>query len=119
MNKHMRKALQAKQHPEVTFGLNRVTNKQIKHSDSKDTPTTVTANLHGDLAIAGTTREITLPVRARVTDDGIDVNGQYALKLTDYNIEPPTVMWTITVYDDVTIHLDATLKKAASASSDE
>lgn len=106
MNKHMRNALQADQHPSITFELNKITNKQLVSTDTN--PTRVQVNAHGELTIAGKKQNVVIPMTGRVTDtETITVSGRYALELTNYNIDPPTVMWTITVYEDITLHIDA------------
>lgn len=109
MNKHMRNALKAEKHPDISFELATV---QVK--DSIDTtPAKFKTTLSGDLTIKDTTRSVEIPATLRVTEDGlIRVNGDLPLDMTNYTVEPPTVMWSITVYDDITIHVQADFKPA-------
>lgn len=48
----------------------------------------------GNLTIAGVTKATMMDVQALVNDDGsVTTKGIYKLKMTDYNVEPPTFFW--------------------------
>jgi polyisoprenoid-binding protein YceI len=63
-------------------------------------------NLVGKLTIAGTTKEIDLvaTVKYNPADKSLAVTGVKKMKMTDYNVKPPTVMMgTIKTGNDITI----------------
>lgn len=74
---------------------------QFKNISYKLTSATVTSegagkyllNTHGGLTIAGITRQITMDVHCAVNSDGsITCTGTDTLKMTDYQVKPPTFM---------------------------
>jgi polyisoprenoid-binding protein YceI len=50
---------------------------------------TVTVEATGDLTIHGTTKELTIPLQARVVNDHIAVVGSAPLTFTDFGITMP------------------------------
>ncbi len=101
MNGHLRRALEAKKYPEITFQPREITVKSIADSPTRF----VRANVSGDLTIKETTRPVTVRTKVSVVgDDEITVKGTLGIDMTRYGVEPPTVMWTITVYDKITVH---------------
>lgn len=62
-------------------------------------------NVLGDLTIAGTTKKVNLKADLKSTENNrVLASGTYKMKMTDFNVEPPEVMWgTITTGDDITI----------------
>ncbi|MFB6345877.1 MAG: YceI family protein [bacterium] len=107
MNNHMRNALEANQYPTISFNLNAVRPNELIDT----TPKKIKADLVGTLTIKKTTRKVRIPVKVHITPDGvIQVSGQIQLDMTNYKVKPPTVMWTITVYDDITVHVDSVLR---------
>lgn len=67
----------------------------------------------GNLSIAGTKKSISLTVDGKLLSDGsLNFKGSKALKMTDFNIPPPTAMMgAMTVGNDVTVNFDITLAK--------
>lgn len=104
MNGHMRKALDATKHGEITFAL----------TGYDATPADGAANgtLRGDLTIKGVTKAIEFPVDfVRDTTGGLRVKGKYALKMTDWGVTPPKLMLgTLKVNEMVTVGFDLLLQ---------
>ncbi len=51
---------------------------------------------NGYLTIAGVTKKTEMDVHAVINDDGsVTTKGVYKLKMTDYNVEPPTFFWGV------------------------
>jgi hypothetical protein len=65
------------------------------------------------MTIAGAKRTVSMNVDARVLSDGsLNVKGSKDLKMTDFNVSPPTAMMgALTTGNDVTVHFDITLMK--------
>lgn len=58
----------------------------------------------GDLTIAGVTKNIALNFNMDFVNNDIQLDGEKIIKMTDYNIEPPTALFgTITTGDELTI----------------
>ena len=95
MEKQTYEALKEKDHPIITFDLLNVT------SVEDDTVTAA-----GNLTIAGTTKPITIKAAyTPQTNKTLQLQGAYSLKMTNYNVEPPSIMFgTIKSGDEVTIH---------------
>ena len=80
LDKNMYKALKTKEHPEITFSLERM----------EGTPGALQAI--GMLKIAGVEREVTLPLKTSRKGDNLAVSGQLDVLMTDYGITPPKAM---------------------------
>ncbi|MCB9284422.1 MAG: YceI family protein [Lewinellaceae bacterium] len=67
----------------------------------------------GNLTIAGAKRSVALTVDAKVLSDGsLNFKGSKDLKMTDFNVSPPTAMMgALTTGNDVTVNFDITLMK--------
>lgn len=101
MNGHLQKALGAKQHPFVKYA-------HESHTVSADGA----VQMKGTLTIAGQSRPVALQARATEQANGtIRVQGTHNLKMTDYGVEPPSLMFgTLDVHDPVTVGFDLQLK---------
>lgn len=104
MNNHMRNALRADEHPEVTFRV-----RAVRSTRRADTPPgAVRADVEGQLTVSGTTRGVRIPTTLRVTDGdpaGLRVRGDLELDMTEYGVEPPTLMYgTLSVHKTITVH---------------
>jgi len=101
MDKKTYEALKEKEHPHIIFHLTSV---ESVESD------TVTA--HGDLTIAGETKPVTLKAAySTVGPGGLHLKGAYSLNMTNYKVDPPSVMFgTIKAGEQVTIHYNLYLK---------
>jgi hypothetical protein len=86
MDKKTYDALQADQFPVITFHSNSTT---ALISDGEK----FRGDLTGQLSIAGETRKITIPFTGIILSDNIiEVNGKAELRMSDFNIDPPTAM---------------------------
>lgn len=105
MNGHMRKALAAEKHGEITFTLT-----SYEATPAAGAPTKGT--LTGDLTIKGVTKAITFPVEFVAEGaKGLRVKGTYALKMTEWGVEPPKLMLgTLKVNEMVTVGFDLLLQ---------
>ncbi|TCD01104.1 YceI family protein [Pedobacter psychroterrae] len=99
------KTLKAEQFPKITFKLSNATITPVKKNKFS-----VKAN--GTLTIAGSSKAITMMVNGEVKEDGsINCTGQQKLKLTDFNIQPPSFMLgAMKVDNDLTIDYNFTFK---------
>jgi len=99
-------ALKADAFPNITFKLEKVTSLG-KRGDNYD------VNAVGNLSIAGSTQKIDLYAQGKLDGaGGITFIGSKKLKMTDYNIKPPTaLMGTLTTGNDVEIAFQVTLKQ--------
>ncbi|RZM24410.1 MAG: YceI family protein, partial [Pedobacter sp.] len=99
------KTLKAEEFPRITFKLGSATVIPVKKNKFS-----VKAN--GTLTIAGSSKAITMMVNGEVREDGsINCTGQQKLKLTDFNIQPPSFMLgAMKVDNDLTIDYNLTFK---------
>lgn len=104
MDKNTYKALNAKKYKTIKFNLIKVKETTAKGNNKYD------VKLEGDLTISGTTKRITLPLQMEINAGTVKLTGSKKIKMTDYNIEPPTALFgTITTGDEVTIKIKTTL----------
>lgn len=98
MDKNTYKALNTNKYPKITYKLEKVTNIDCT---SKEKCKVLTKGL---LNIAGTKKQIDLILDAGVEGNKITLAGNTDIKMTDYNVEPPTAMFgTITTGDQLKI----------------
>lgn len=112
MDKKTYKALLYEEHPNIIFELKKLTGLK---------PTADQQNLtaSGNLTIAGTTKLVDMKVIAEKTAAGdFRFTGSKALKMTDFNMEPPTALFgSLKTGDDVTVTFDITLTSDSDTSS--
>ena len=107
MDKNTYKALDTKTHKQIVFEMKNV--KSIS-------PITATSNKYkvvatGNLTISGSTKTIDLPFNLSINGDKVVLEGKKALKMTDYNIEPPkALLGTITTGYDIEVHFNTVWK---------
>ena len=104
MNEHMLRALRAKEHRTIAF---RVASYEVaRNADG------VTGTLTGTLALGGVEKTITVEATGKDGGPGaLRVTGTHALKLSDYGLRAPTLMFgTLKVGDAVTVGFDLVLK---------
>lgn len=94
MDKNAYTALKEKQFPEITFLVRSFENG--KPGELK---------VRGDLSIAGITKNIEMPVTYEViSEKKVNFSGNTKIKMTDFNIDPPTAMMgTVKTGDEITI----------------
>ena len=107
MNGHMRKALKSEEHAQIAF---RMTSYELARSDS-----VLVVTMDGALTLGGTEKPIQLVGMATpATDGALRVSGTYSLKMTDFGLKPPTLMFgRIKVHDLVKVGFDVVLKDRA------
>ncbi|WP_010420501.1 YceI family protein [Anaerophaga thermohalophila] len=104
MRNKAHEALKAEKHPEIKF--EQTGNLEI--AGNRNGHYTIV----GNLTIAGETKPIEIALNANISPQKeVSVSGETTLKMTDFDVEPPTVMFgTIKTADEVTINFNLTLK---------
>ena len=82
LDKNMYKALNAKDHPEITFALARF--------EAGAAPGTLRAI--GTVSVAGVQRDVTFDITTAAQGANLNVKGQVELDMTEYGIKPPRAM---------------------------
>ena len=100
------KALKSDLYPVIQFTLSEIS--EIKTSDKGQL---ITAQ--GILSVAGIKKNILVKVTGSLSDDGgMSFTGNKSLKMSDFNIEPPTAIFgTLKTEDLVNIEFDVLFKK--------
>ncbi|QJR34719.1 YceI family protein [Gemmatimonas groenlandica] len=102
MNEHMRKALVAAKHPDITFNLS-------GYDLSKGTPQGGT--VQGSLTMNGQSHQVAVPVQFVRADGALRVTGKLPLNMTEWGVKPPKLMMgTIKVGNVVTVQFDLLLQ---------
>ena len=109
LNKNAYKALKAKTYKDIDFKLLSAT--VTPEKDHK-----FLINAHGNLTIAGVTKEVTLHVESTVNANGtITCTGSEKLNMTDYAVKPPTFMLgAMKTGDAITLDFTLVYKKQAT-----
>ena len=105
MDKKTMKALNEEEYPSIEYKLTEFEN-MVFDGDS------FTANAIGNLSIAGTTKSIALDITSTALENGnYEIRGAKAMKMTDFNIKPPTaLLGTMRTKDEITIEFRVILK---------
>lgn len=97
MDKISYESMKTDDHEYITFTLN-----DIKSINKNGTEYTIDGS--GNLTIAGYKKPVKLRVNGLVSSSKITFTGEYKMKMTEYEIEPPTAMFgAIKTGDDLTI----------------
>jgi len=111
LDKNLLKALKAEQNPEITFHLT-----QAKVGNASGDSISVSAD--GVLRVAGRERPITVAGRLVRSEAGVWLNGSHGLRMTEYDVKPPTMMLgTLKVHDSVSVYFRLLLSPGASTSA--
>lgn len=109
MNRDLYKTLLSGKYPFISFDYD--STESITYSQETDTYTMV---VNGKLTVAGHTKQIQFPLTAElINDNKLKAIGSAALKMTEYNVEPPSaLLGLVRVNDELTVHFEivATLK---------
>jgi hypothetical protein len=102
MNRHLREAVHAAEHPRVDFRLDR-----YEANLAGDTPT---VRIVGRVAIAGVARPVVLDARLAADSLGVlHVQGVYVVRMTDFGVTPPRRFGgLLKVHDRIAVHFDVT-----------
>jgi polyisoprenoid-binding protein YceI len=103
MNDHMRKAIQLSENPVIEFNM-------ASYDVSKATEG-VSGTLTGTLKLGGVTKTIAIPATANPENGSLHVIGAYELKMSDFDLTPPSLMFgRIKVRDELNVKFDLLLK---------
>jgi polyisoprenoid-binding protein YceI len=103
MNDHMRNALKVSENPTITFSL---TNYDVaRNADG------ISGTISGTLDLGGVKKPISLQATGAPVGDMLHVSGVYELRMTDYGLKPPSLMFgRIKVGETVKVGFDLLLK---------
>jgi len=99
---HMYELLEAQKNPKVVF------KGQLTEDFDLDTTSKHTVKAKGDFTLAGSTRQITLPLDLNPVSKGIQLKASWSLLITDYGLERPSLMF-IKVKDQHDLSVDVLL----------
>lgn len=106
MDKNIYKSLKTKDHNFITFKLTTV-------KSLASTGNVTNLSVDGELTIAGTTKLVNLRAACTGNDGSYKFEGAKKIKMTDYNVEPPTFMFgAMTTGDEVTITYEVTFSNS-------
>jgi polyisoprenoid-binding protein YceI len=103
MNDHMKKALKVTENPTITFNL--IDYDVARNADG------IAGTINGTLDLGGVKKPISF--KANGTPEGamLHVNGVYELRMTEYGLKPPSLMFgRIKVGETVKVNFDLLLK---------
>ncbi len=111
LDKNMLKTMKAKEFPDVTVHLE-------KFTPAGASGDTLKLTAEGTMTIAGSTKPVTLNGRMVAGNGGVWLSGDYAMKMSTFGIQPPTMMMgAIKVGDPVTIKYQLLLMNRDAAGS--
>ncbi|MFU8811469.1 MAG: YceI family protein [Balneolaceae bacterium] len=87
MNRDLRNALNADQHPVIVFAWNNLSVKPDSNDQNR-----ATLQVEGELTINGVTRDVAFDSDAELRDGQMIVKGTVSLNMKDYDVDPPTAM---------------------------
>jgi polyisoprenoid-binding protein YceI len=94
-------AIQTSQYPTATFELT----SPIKLSSTPADGGSWTATAQGKLTLHGVTRDVSIPLQAKLSGGVVTVIGSLNVPFADYNISPPQSMMVLSVADNGTMEL--------------
>lgn len=98
LNQKMYTAMEAETYPSVTYELEEVS---LQEQPARNR---VRLTSQGTLTVHGTTQTLRMPMEVKRKGTRLIASGQTDLKMTDFDIEPPTAMGgLVTAYDKVTV----------------
>ena len=101
MNKKIKKALQAPDHPYIIYKFSDFTILEDNIENNQMVKST------GALQIAGETMDAEVEANVALADDRLIITGAKALKMSDFGIEPPSAMFgQIQTRDDITVNFE-------------
>jgi polyisoprenoid-binding protein YceI len=103
MSEHMLKAIRAKEHKTIVF--------RVASYDVAKGGEGVRGTLHGTLTLGGVEKAIAVEAAGRDAAGALRVTGSYEIKLSEYGLKAPTLMFgTMKVGDAVKVGFDLVLK---------
>lgn len=103
MNRDLNEALKSEDFPTISFDYKET--RSMSYDDSIDQ---YVLTVVGYLTVAGHRKEIEFPMKATALEDGtLQATGETELRMTDYNVEPPTaLLGLVRVEDRLTVHFE-------------
>ncbi|MCO4293623.1 YceI family protein [Solitalea sp. MAHUQ-68] len=102
MDKNVYKALNADKNPQITFSLKKV-NSIGANGEVNALATVKIAGVAKDLIVTGVAKQL--------PNGSVKITGKKAMKMTDFNVDPPKAMLgAIRTGDDITIEFDLLFK---------
>jgi hypothetical protein len=103
MNEHMRKALKVSETPTITF--------ELTDYDVTTNADGIAGTINGTLDLGGVKKAISLKAKGKSEGGMLHVDGVYDLRMTDYGLKPPSLMFgRIKVGETVKVNFDLLLK---------
>jgi hypothetical protein len=110
MDEVMQEAMNATACPRIVYHLKEM---RVKGTHTAGTP--LEFDTKGDLAIAGVTNQISMPIRIESAEKKLKVVGaNIPLKMTDYKIKPPVKLGVFKTVDDIKISFEWEITPPAS-----
>jgi polyisoprenoid-binding protein YceI len=88
-------AIETDQFPTATFELT----EPVDFDSIPQEGTTVSVNATGKLTLHGVTKDVTIPLDAKLVNDTIIVTGRFDISFADYDIEKPTAARVLSIED--------------------
>lgn len=109
-NRDLYEAMKAEKYPTIHYKL--FDAEVVSAPDSANGHYTL--RVTGQLIIAGVRRTVRITVKGQLRDDGrIHARGSLPMKMTDFEIDPPTaLLGLIRVRDEIEVHFDLTARRA-------
>jgi hypothetical protein len=102
----LHKTLKYKEHPNIVFTM---IDYEVEQNSEQQDLYNVTAS--GTLQMAGEENEVTLNMTASHSNEYVDVEGEKKVLMTDFGVEPPSLMFgAIKTDDEIVVHWDLKLK---------
>lgn len=106
MDKNTYKALKTNDYKKIIYKMDKVINIDCTSKSQ------CLINTSGFLTIAGTKKPIEITFESKISEGKIVLSGNKSIKITNFNIDPPTAMFgTITTGDEVNIKFQAVFTK--------
>ena len=104
MNRDLRNALKSSSFPNITF----IFGNAVQINSTPESNGASRFEVSGILTVAGNTQNVTFELDGSFLDDGrIRVTGKKEIKMTDFDVEPPTGLFGLVRADDeLTVHFD-------------
>lgn len=104
MNRDLRRALRAREHPSIVFELGSAD----VLSEGAESGTWVGVRTSGTLRLAGASRPVTLSAEGRRLPDGrVELRGHHPLRMSDFGVEPPShALGLVRAHDSIVARFD-------------
>tara|TARA_R110002072_G_scaffold28009_2_gene90584 strand:- start:95 stop:640 length:546 start_codon:yes stop_codon:yes gene_type:complete len=104
-DRHMYELVKVEKNPNVVFKGKLIHNFNFEENGIQ------TVKAKGDFTLAGTTRQITIPIDLELASEGtVQLNASWSLLITDYNLERPSFAF-IKVKDKHNLSVDVLLRE--------